>query len=412
LRVATALASALACLHEKRLVHRDIKPSNIVFVNGQAKLADIGLVTDSETNASFVGTEGYVPPEGPGTPKADLHLVTSGRASEPRAEGKRAAREALVIALAVIALLGLSVLVWEPTWLGFGPPLRQVRELSSPLVSSWAPAHVGCVNGDGEPEICIVAENRLLVFSSYRDRMMEWTPEQVGANDVRLDLLADSNGDGCADILVGWRVGEELFISVINSNGGQTNRFTNKGTVYRQKDGRLSASELKAEQVADLEGDGRLELLARVHTGAGGRPRGLCCYSVDTRQLRWSFPTAPNVLDVACVDLNGDRVLDIILSTQAPSQGNTETDGTDDGHTYLFALDGKSSASSAPTCLWRVDLWDFYSQAHVLLDPANRALYDQANRFKQVCPRGDAPAVCSRVLRTAIRQNLCRLRES
>jgi hypothetical protein len=55
------------------LVHRDVKPSNIIFVNGVAKLADIGLVTGVDTTRSYVGTEGFAAPEGPGTPQADLY---------------------------------------------------------------------------------------------------------------------------------------------------------------------------------------------------------------------------------------------------------------------------------------------------------------------------------------------------
>jgi WD40 repeat protein len=72
LRLGLALTTALAHLHRHGLVHRDIKPSNIVFVNGIPKLADIGLVALAETTMSFVGTEGYLPPEGPGTVQADL----------------------------------------------------------------------------------------------------------------------------------------------------------------------------------------------------------------------------------------------------------------------------------------------------------------------------------------------------
>jgi WD40 repeat protein len=67
------LAGALAHLHSHGLVHRDIKPSNVIFVGGQPKLADIGLVTDVGSSHSFVGTEGFIPPEGPGTPQADLY---------------------------------------------------------------------------------------------------------------------------------------------------------------------------------------------------------------------------------------------------------------------------------------------------------------------------------------------------
>jgi serine/threonine protein kinase/tetratricopeptide (TPR) repeat protein len=70
-----ALTSALEHLHRNGLVHRDIKPSNIIFVNGKPKLADIGLVAGVDEARSFVGTEGFIPPEGPGKPQADLYSL-------------------------------------------------------------------------------------------------------------------------------------------------------------------------------------------------------------------------------------------------------------------------------------------------------------------------------------------------
>src|SRR4051812_43498264 len=71
IRLGLSLTQALHALHTCSLTHRDIKPSNIIFIDGVPKLADIGLVAVSGQN-SFVGTEGYVPPEGPGTPQADI----------------------------------------------------------------------------------------------------------------------------------------------------------------------------------------------------------------------------------------------------------------------------------------------------------------------------------------------------
>lgn len=69
------LARALSGLHARGLVHRDIKPSNVIIVGGAPKLADIGLVTEASAALTFVGTEGFVPPEGPGAPAADVFAL-------------------------------------------------------------------------------------------------------------------------------------------------------------------------------------------------------------------------------------------------------------------------------------------------------------------------------------------------
>jgi serine/threonine protein kinase/formylglycine-generating enzyme required for sulfatase activity len=74
IRLGLSLTEALEALHARGLTHRDIKPSNIIFIEGVPKLADIGLVAASGRQ-SFVGTEGYVPPEGPGTPRADVYSL-------------------------------------------------------------------------------------------------------------------------------------------------------------------------------------------------------------------------------------------------------------------------------------------------------------------------------------------------
>ena len=73
--VGLAMADALEVLHTAGLVHRDIKPSNIIFLRGRACLADVGLVSEAREGSSCVGTAGYIAPEGPGLPQADLYSL-------------------------------------------------------------------------------------------------------------------------------------------------------------------------------------------------------------------------------------------------------------------------------------------------------------------------------------------------
>ena len=71
LKLGANVADGLHYLHQNKLIHRDVKPSNLIFIDGQCRLADIGLVA-LMGQRTFVGTEGFVAPEGPGSPESDI----------------------------------------------------------------------------------------------------------------------------------------------------------------------------------------------------------------------------------------------------------------------------------------------------------------------------------------------------
>jgi formylglycine-generating enzyme required for sulfatase activity len=71
LKLGVNIAEGLDYLHRNQLIHRDVKPSNLIFIDGKCRLADIGLVA-LLGQRSFVGTEGFVAPEGPGSAASDI----------------------------------------------------------------------------------------------------------------------------------------------------------------------------------------------------------------------------------------------------------------------------------------------------------------------------------------------------
>ncbi len=72
---ARQLVTALASLHSTGMVHRDVKPSNCLFIDGELKLADFGLLTQSHTLVSQIGTHGYMPPDGHMNMRADVYAA-------------------------------------------------------------------------------------------------------------------------------------------------------------------------------------------------------------------------------------------------------------------------------------------------------------------------------------------------
>ncbi|MBN2292270.1 MAG: serine/threonine protein kinase [Pirellulales bacterium] len=69
------LLAGLAFLHRSGMVHRDVKPANCLFLGGELKLADFGLLTEAGPQVSRVGTQTYMPPDGHMDARADVYAA-------------------------------------------------------------------------------------------------------------------------------------------------------------------------------------------------------------------------------------------------------------------------------------------------------------------------------------------------
>lgn len=74
-KISTQLLEGISALHQVGIIHRDIKPTNCLFVQGNLRLADIGLLADADTTASIVGTPKYMPPDRRMDERADVYAA-------------------------------------------------------------------------------------------------------------------------------------------------------------------------------------------------------------------------------------------------------------------------------------------------------------------------------------------------
>lgn len=273
IRITTILAEALVHLHSRGLVHRDIKPSNIIFVSGVPKLADVGLVAQRESARTFVGTEGFVPPEGPGTEQADIYSLGKclyemamgkdrqafpspptlldeipdrvallelneiiNKACAPECKARyRSAREfaddlhhlatggslkardrrkrsQLAVAIAALAM---AVLALGFFWFS-RHQLQLVREFAPPAGFEANGGRVGTYHGDAEPDLFYAQDRRLAVttLTGAELKRETWSGEQT--DRFNLQLLADLDADGSDHPIINTRNGTNLALRIFN----------------------------------------------------------------------------------------------------------------------------------------------------------------------------------------------------
>ena len=219
------------------------------------------------------------------------------------------------------------------------PGLSLIRRIDVPGVREWSGALTGDWDGDSAGDLYLGRDNGLMVISTEGEVLMDHRLDMPSQAQVSLRLVGDIDGDKRDEAFLSWRSNGRMVIDVFTQSSFGVKRFVLDGTSLEDSLGVQHTTSLLPAALYDLDGDGDLELLAMLHAGHQGRPRGIGCFEFTSEAMAWSYLTAPNPEAVAVGDMTGDGKAEIIVGTYAPGNGISLDNDTDDGHAYLYRLD-------------------------------------------------------------------------
>ena len=295
---------------------------------------------------------------------ADLRRIELGRAPagphrmrlDLLGWGQRLSRRPKARLMAVtLAVAALSLfLLWPQAC------LRTVWSFESQHITTrWREARTADWNGDGAAELLVTEGNKLLIFTGQGSLYTAVPFEEPATKNLNVEGAEDADHDGLADAWASWNTSEtNLHLSLV-VQGRRLKTFDASGASFESRN-IGSTSYLRPIGLAAGRGPESRRLFAALATAHGASPRGICCYDYANTNLLWRYPVGPLVGDAELLDLNGDGFKDVVFGSNAPDNTNAAPDGSDDAHSYLFALshDGR--------LLWRTNLTDCEGNLHVL----------------------------------------------
>ncbi|MDZ4181854.1 MAG: ATP-binding protein [Candidatus Cloacimonadaceae bacterium] len=120
------------------------------------------------------------------------------------------------------------------------------------------------------------------------------------------------------------------------------------------------------EHLADIDGDGRLELVCRMLDGYTVNPRGLVVYDFETGRIKWRFDTSTSFNSVLFDDFDNDGSKEFILSNYAFKNNPEFKHGMNDMSGWIIVLNASGEM------LYSQKEFDGYGQIHLTADDYNQ----------------------------------------
>ena len=170
------------------------------------------------------------------------------------------------------------------------------------------------------------------------DLLLESTGEQINFDGLISADCLDWDNDGDLEILVYEQRRDDVTLRAFDHRG------VSLDSIPVVTDSPFAADPVwrctvNAETMIDGNGDGRPDLLLRLHTNEAYQPRGLKLLDLQTKEWIWDFPAGACVEAAATADADLDGTPEIYLKTGAPANGVDHfINGTDDGRSWFIIL--------------------------------------------------------------------------
>jgi uncharacterized caspase-like protein len=272
-----------------------------------------------------------------------------------------------------------------PIRIGSTAPQSELREAFSVLtianrkIENFSNSIASDLNSDGREEIITASGKHLYAFKS--DGTIVW--QKKFNAPITLDLIDDWNSQPAIGLTA--LDYNKVHLMLLNHDGEIIWQHTRKITRYHR--GKPDGGGCIAK-LADIDHDGRKEVIALTRAQYSLKPRGLIVYEQNGSEL-WRYTMGPTPQTIVVWEKEGGRP-DLIIGTYSSGNGNHEHhNNTSDMQAYAISIDGYGRTN------WIIRLGEFYNGVGVLLadlaGTGHPSLY--AHKYTSSFFREDAGAI-------------------
>lgn len=201
------------------------------------------------------------------------------------------------------------------------------------------------LNGDGHYEILKIHNATDAVTGTRSSFLQIRTHANLIVEQVNFPALIwdvrclDWNRDNKQELVVTLLRNDSLFVSFVATDGRKLfSFFLVNGYPRHEPEGELEWDPAITDyHLADVNQDGRNDLVTVIRTGLARAPRGILVHSLPEGQLLAQKLVGAMIMDSYCDDFNNDGVSEVLVRSFSPNNG-AQAGGFDDQHSYLIAF--------------------------------------------------------------------------